>query len=40
VLEVAVRLGYLPPLREELEQSSQHILATLYRLSFPRQIAR
>ena len=40
VLEVAVRLGYLPALCSELEQSSQHILATLYRLSFPRQMAR
>ncbi len=40
VLEVAVRLGYLPSVCAELERRSQHILATLYRLSFPRQIAR
>ena len=40
VLEVAVRLGYLPTLCTELERTAQHILATLYRLSFPRQIAR
>ena len=39
-LEVAVLLRYLPPLRGELERASQHIMATLYRLSFPRQIAR
>ena len=39
VLEVAVRLGYLPSLRAELEQSSQQILGTLYRLCFPRQVA-
>jgi four helix bundle protein len=39
-LEVAVLLRYLPPLQEELERASQHILGTLYRLSFPRQIAR
>ena len=39
-LEVAVFLQYMPPLREELERASQQILGTLYRLSFPRQIAR
>jgi four helix bundle protein len=39
-LEVAVRLRYLPPLSAELEQRCQRILATLYRLSFPRATAR
>ena len=39
-LEVSVRLRYLPPLRTELEGRIQRILATLYRLSFPRQVAR
>ena len=39
-LEVSVRLRYLPPLRAELEDRIQRILGTLYRLSFPRQIAR
>ena len=39
-LEVSVRLHYLPPLRTELEDRIQRILATLYRLSFPRQVAR
>ncbi|HVW28947.1 MAG TPA: four helix bundle protein [Polyangiaceae bacterium] len=35
-LEIAVRLRYLPPLGEKLEARCQHILATLYKLSFPR----
>ena len=39
-LEVSVRLRYLPPLAENLEDRIQRILATLYRLSFPRQPAR
>ena len=39
-LEVSVRLRYLPPLGEQLEQRIQRILGTLYRLSFPRQGAR
>ena len=39
-LEVSVRLRYLPPLRAELEDRIQRILAMLYRLSFPRQVAR
>ena len=39
-LEVSVRLRYLPPLRTDLEDRIQRILATLYRLSFPRQVAR
>jgi four helix bundle protein len=39
-LEVAVLLRYLPPLHAELEDRIQRILATLYRLSFPRQAAR
>jgi four helix bundle protein len=38
-LEVALLLRYLPPLGAELERSTQQILGTLYRLSFPRQIA-
>ena len=39
-LEVSVRLRYLPPLDAELEDRIQRILGTLYRLSFPRGIAR
>ena len=39
-LEVAVRLRYLPPLDEALEDRTQRILGTLYRLSFPRAAAR
>jgi four helix bundle protein len=39
-LEVAVRLRYLSPLPEGLEDRIQRILGTLYRLSFPRQAAR
>ena len=39
-LEVSVRLRYLPPLRAELEDRIQHIIGTLYRLSFPRHAAR
>ena len=39
-LEVSVRLRYLPPLGEELEGRIQRILGTLYRLSFPRKVAR
>jgi four helix bundle protein len=39
-LEVSVRLRYLPPLSEKLEERIQRILGTLYRLSFPRQVAR
>ena len=39
-LEVAVRLRYLPPLNPELEARCQRILATLYKLSFPRAAAR
>jgi len=39
-LEVSVLLRYLPPLHAELEDHIQHILATLYRLSFPRQATR
>jgi four helix bundle protein len=39
-LEVSVRLRYLPPLEEKLEDRIQRILGTLYRLSFPRQAAR
>jgi four helix bundle protein len=38
-LEVSVLLRYLPPLRAELEDRIQRIVGTLYRLSFPRQIA-
>lgn len=40
VLEVAMRLGYLPPLGVALEDRIQRILGTLYRLSFPRNAAR
>ena len=36
-LEVSVRLRYLPPLSEQLEDRIQRIQGTLYRLSFPRQ---
>ena len=39
-LEVSVRLRYLPPLEEKLEDRIQRILGTLYRPSFPRQAAR
>ena len=39
-LEVSVLLHYLPPLRAELDDRIQRIIGTLYRLSFPRQIAR
>jgi four helix bundle protein len=39
-LEISVRLRYLPPLEEKLEDRIQRILATLYRLSFPRHAAR
>ena len=39
-LEVSIRLRYLPPLDAELEDRIQRILGTLYRLSFPRGIAR
>jgi four helix bundle protein len=39
-LQVAVRLRYLAPLSAELEQRCQRILATLYKLSFPRAAAR
>ena len=38
-LEVSVLLRYLPPLRTELEDRIQRIIGTLYRLSFPRQVA-
>ena len=39
-LEISVRLRYLPPLGEKLEDRIQRILGTLYRLSFPRRAAR
>ena len=39
-LEVSVLLRYLSPLDAALEDRIQHILATLYRLSFPRQAMR
>ena len=39
-LDVALRLGYLPALGTALEDRMQRILATLYRLSFPRGTAR
>jgi len=35
-LDVSLRLGYVPPLGTALEDRMQRILATLYRLSFPR----
>jgi hypothetical protein len=38
-LQVSVLLRYLPPLEAPLEDRIQRILATLYRLSFPRQAA-
>jgi four helix bundle protein len=38
-LELAVRLRYLPPLSAELDARCQRILATLYKLSFPRAAA-
>ena len=38
-LEVSVRLRYIAPLPEALEQRIAHILGTLVRLSFPRQRA-
>ena len=40
VLEVSVRLRYLPPLTAELEERIERILGTLYRLSFPGRAAR
>ena len=40
VFEVSVRLRYLPPLAPELDDRIQRIIGTLYRLSFPRQVAR
>jgi len=39
-LEVSVLLHYLPPLRAEFDDRIQRIIGTLYRLSFPRQVAR
>jgi hypothetical protein len=36
-LDVSLRLGYLSPLGAAREDRIQRILATLYRLSFPRQ---
>jgi four helix bundle protein len=39
-LEVSVRLRYLPPLSTELEARCQRLLATLYKLSFPRAASR
>ena len=39
-LELSVRLRYLPPLGEKLEDRIQRIIGTLYRLSFPRNAAR
>jgi four helix bundle protein len=39
-LEVSIRLRYLPPLDAKVEDRIQRILGTLYRLSFPRGIAR
>ena len=39
-LEVSVRLRYVSALRPELEDRVQRIIGTLYRLSFPRQVAR
>ena len=38
-LEVSVLLRYLPPLDAALEARIQRIIGTLYRLSFPRQVA-
>jgi len=38
-LEIAVLLRYLPPLPAELEDRIQRVIGTLYRLSFPRQVA-
>jgi hypothetical protein len=37
---LGVRLGYVPTLGTALEDRMQRILATLYRLSFPRGTAR
>jgi len=37
---IALRLGYVPALATALEDRMQRILATLYRLSFPRGTAR
>ncbi len=39
-LDVSLRLGYVPALGTALEDRMQRILATLYRLSFPRGTAR
>ena len=39
-LEVATRLRYLPPLGDALEARCRQIIATLYKLSFPRAAAR
>ena len=39
-LEVSVRLRYSCPLSPELEARCQRILATLYKLSFPRAAVR
>ena len=39
-LEVSVRLHYLSPLDAQLEARCQRILATLYKLSFPRAASR
>ena len=36
-LDVSLRLGYVPPLGAAREDRIQRILATLFRLSFPRQ---
>jgi len=38
-LEVSIRLRYIAPLPEALEQRVAHVLGTLVRLSFPRQRA-
>jgi hypothetical protein len=38
-LEVSVLLRYLSPLDAALEARVQRIIGTLYRLSFPRQVA-
>ena len=39
VFEVSVLFHYLPPLPASLEDRIQRIIGTLYRLSFPRQVA-
>jgi four helix bundle protein len=36
-LDVSLRLGYVPSLEAPCEDRIQRILATLYRLSFPRR---